>query len=151
MRWKRWTLASVGALLLLGAAPVASAKSVKTLEYPFAAVWSTAIRFLRVDRGYPVSDKDKANGYILFTFPGTGSVKQCPASIELISTKDDLGRKQLRLQLNIAHQPRYVEVQLLDALARKLRAERGPPQEPPERKKPKKPAPPKKKQDESSR
>jgi hypothetical protein len=125
-----------GALVLAAALQTgqASAKSVRELRYDYNAVWSTAVRLIRVDGRYPVEDKDKETGYILFTFPGKGTVKKCPASLEFVRGKDgDAAR--VRLELQIAHQPTYIEVHFLDQLERKLREERGAPEEP-------KPAPP---------
>ncbi|PID39839.1 MAG: hypothetical protein CSA65_06670 [Proteobacteria bacterium] len=140
-----WGPIVIGSTLASLAPSPALAKSERALDYSFKQVWSTAVRMIRVDRGYPVSDKDKDNGYILFVFPGKGSVKKCAASLELVQTKDPQGFEQIKLKLRIQHQPSWVELQFLDHLERKLRSEQGPP--PPKRvRKPKKrPAKPKKK------
>lgn len=136
MRSKQPAVLAILTLGLLTASP-ALARSERTLDYSYKAVWSTAVRMIRVDRRYPVSDKDKDNGYILFTFPGKGSVKKCAASLELVQTKDAQGFQQIKLKLRIQHQPSWVELQFLDHLERKLKSEQGPP--PPRRvRKPKK-------------
>lgn len=123
--------------------PPAAAKSTKTLAYRYPVVWSTTIRFLRADRGYKIEDKDKENGYVLFVFPGKGAVKDCAAALELFQITDEEGAQKVRLQLNIAHQPSYVEIHLLDQLESKLREERGAPRpEPVPPPKKKEPAPP---------
>lgn len=127
------------ALLLTLAPLTATAKSKKMLPYSYQTVWSTAIRLIRVDRSYRVTDKDKENGYVLFVFPGRGSVKDCPASLEIFKARDHTGRDMINLQLNIAHQPSYVELNFLEALERKLRRERGTPRPP--KRAPKQPAP----------
>jgi hypothetical protein len=103
------------------------AKSTREFAYPFDTVWSTAVRLLRVDRGYKISDKDKDSGYILFTFPGTGSIKECAGSMELVPIKDDQGAKRIRSSVNLAHQPGYIELALLEKLDQKLRLEQGRP------------------------
>jgi len=132
----RRTLAGGLALaLVLGATP-SLAKSDKTLDYSYDSVWSTAIRLIRAERGYKITDKDRENGYVLFVFPGTGSVKECSASLELVRVTDQQGAKQVRAQLGIEHQPAWVEVHLLDALEQKLRDELGAP--PPTPRKPEK-------------
>jgi hypothetical protein len=140
----RTTMASTAIAMVLGllTASPALAKSERSLDYSYKAVWSTAIRLIRVDRGYPVSDKDKDNGYILFVFPGKGSVKKCAASLELVPAKNSQGEAQIKLKLRIQHQPSWVELQFLDHLERKLRSEQGPP--PPRRVRGKKPDKPKK-------
>lgn len=137
-------------LLLSGLlAPVAAfAKAEKTLDYTYRSIWSASIRFLRADRGYPIKDKDRENGYILFVYPGSGSVKECMASLEIIPVVDENGFERIKLSLSIQHQPSYIEVHLLDKLEQKLRDELGsppPPRKPapekkPEKEKPEKPA-----------
>jgi hypothetical protein len=131
----------LGAVLLSSGA--ARAKSTKDFTYSYKAMWTTAVRLLRVDRGYAVTDQDQKNGFILFVYPGRGSVKECHASLELMAITDVNGYKVVRAVLQIASQPAYVEVDLLDRLERKLLEERGQP--PPYRRDP---PPPKKKPDE---
>ncbi len=111
--------------LLLWATPAWAAKSQKTFTYSYDVVWSTLVRLLRADRGYPITDRDKDNGYLLFTYPGTGGVKECPASVEILKIKEEDRVRRVRVQLLIAHQPSYIQVQLLDALERKLIEEQG--------------------------
>lgn len=128
-------------LLLLLPAP-AAAKSTKNMTYGFNAIWTTAVRLLRADRGYKITDRDKDSGYILFVYPGRGSVKECTAALEIVPSLDDNGYEVIRVQLEIAHQASYVELDLLDRLERKLREERGepPPARKPEKDTPKPPA-----------
>ncbi|MCB9556104.1 MAG: hypothetical protein H6707_08370 [Deltaproteobacteria bacterium] len=129
-------LASIAlATCICGGRPAAWAKSVQTVDYPLGNVWSTTIRFLRVDRGYRITDKDRETGYILFVYPGKGAVKHCAASLELISVRED-EQQRIRMQLNIDHQASYVEVDLLEQIAKKLRDELGPPREPSRKKEP---------------
>ena len=126
-------MARITALLLAGVLllpATATAKTKKDLTYSFKAVWTTAIRMLRADRGYKITDKDRDSGYILFVFPGSGSVKECRASLEIVDTVDENRFKVVRLQLEIAHQPSYIELDLLDRLESKLREERGGPPPP---------------------
>jgi hypothetical protein len=116
----------------------AAARTIKSVGYHFSAVWSGAVRMIRVDRRYPITDKDRKNGYILFTHPGNGAQKTCPASLELFEFKDAYGRLRIRMQLSITNQPSYVEAHFLDKLQQKLFRELGPaPNRKP--KKPKKP------------
>lgn len=120
----------------------AFARSDKTFDYGYEAVWSAAMRLIRADRGYKIRDKDKDNGYILFVHPGSGSVKECAASLEIVRATDEENRKKIRAQLAIEHQPSYVEVQFLDALEEKLHDEQGAPREPERPKKPPEEQPP---------
>ncbi|MBK6846937.1 MAG: hypothetical protein IPG96_05095 [Proteobacteria bacterium] len=121
-------------LALLVAAP-ASAQTTRVVGYRYERVWLSAMRLLRVDSHYKVTDKDRENGYILFIFPGSGAVKECPASLEVIrldAPSGDASAPGVKLQLDIEHQPSYVELQLLDRLEQKLEADYGPPRPPAE-------------------
>jgi len=104
----------------------------RTFDYRYDSVWSGSIRLIRADKGYPIKDKDRENGFILFVYPGTGSVKECLGSLQIIRMTDERGFRKVRTKLTIAHQPSYLEVQLLDGLEQKLREEYGRPP-PPER------------------
>jgi hypothetical protein len=121
------------------------AKSEKELTYTFDTIWTTTIRYLRADRNFKITDRDRKSGYILFVYPGTGSVKECNASLEIISTVNENNHEVVRLQLRIAHQPSYIEIDLLDRLERKLRDDHGEPPAPrePRKKPPKKEKKPK--------
>jgi hypothetical protein len=120
-------------LLLLPFGRPALARSTAVLSYPLTDVWSTAVRFVRVDRGYTVREKDEESGYILFDM-AEGS-KTYKASLELIRATDDQGRDATRAAFSIPDLPRHFETMLLDKLAAKVREERGSPA-PPAPKKP---------------
>lgn len=140
---RRGTLAQAALIALIALCPtVARAKSEKTVGYTYAQVWSAAIRLIRVDRGYPVKDKDRDNGFILFVYPGTGAVKECGGSLEIFPIVDDEGFNKIQVKLSIAQQPSYIEVHLLDSLEQKLREELGAPP-PPSKAKPEKKEEPK--------
>lgn len=127
---RRFGVAAVVLAALCASSAPARAKQTKVVAYRYAHVWSAAVRMLRVDRGYKVTDKDRENGYILFVFPGSGAVKRCAGSLELVKLRSR-SRGRIRLQIEIAHQPAYVELHLLDKLERKLRDEIGPPRDAP--------------------
>jgi len=116
--------AIVAALLTLGPA-VAAARSTATLPYPSAQVWAAAVRFLRVDRGLPIREKDEAAGYVLFDYSDGG--KSYKAAVELIPFMDDDGRVTTQVSLTITGLPRRYEGALLEGLGAKIRDERGPP------------------------
>lgn len=120
-------IGTTGLLVLLST--TAAAKSSRVLNYPYEPVWSAAIRLIRVDGRYRITDKDKDTGYVLFVYPGTGAVKACPASLELVRTGKAPDESAVRVALDIAHQPSYVEVDLLDRLEKKLETELGEPRE----------------------
>ena len=122
-------------IALIALPSAALAKTSRDLEYRYKTIWTSIIRLLRADLSYKITDQDKESGYILFVYPGEGRVKQCSASMEVLPIQED-GNAKIRVQLNIAHQPSYIEIHLLDKLEDKLREEQGPPQPRPVKKPP---------------
>jgi hypothetical protein len=119
------------AAALLWAAP-AGAKSSRELAYSYDAVWSSLVRFLRVDEKMKVVEKDVEAGYVLFevvdgkrTFSGAAE----------LSKGQEAGRTVTKVSIRINDRPSYMELGLLDRFEVKLREELGEPQPPP-------PAPP---------
>jgi hypothetical protein len=131
------------ALVLLIAAilPVADAwaRTMQIAPYPIADVWPAAVRFLRVDRGFPVREKDESAGYVLFDY--TDGPKPCKASLELIHAVDPEGRDATRIAISIPDLPRRYEQMLIERLIAKVHEDHGPPAPPPRKTDP--PAPPK--------
>ncbi len=106
---------------------VVQARSHRELTYHYSKIWSTMVRFLRVDNRFTISEKDKKAGYVLFEYRESGPA--LPASVELISTVRD-GKRYIRASLRISSMPSYVEVVLLDKFLRKLRRDYGDPPPP---------------------
>ena len=107
----------------------ANAKSAYDSAYGFDRTWNAGLRLVRVDLGLKVTEKDDANGYLLFDYksPESGQ-KPVPGSMEFIKGSDGA----VRVVVQIPAMPGYHEQVLVDHLQRKLRAEYGdPPKKPP--------------------
>jgi hypothetical protein len=117
---------------------VSWARTLDIAPYPIASVWPSAVRFLRVDRGFPVREKDEPAGYVLFDY--SDGPKPCKGSLELIRATDREGREATRIAISIPDLPRRYEQMLLDKFVAKLRDDHGPPAPPP--RKPETPPPP---------
>ncbi|MCP4603234.1 MAG: hypothetical protein GY847_22415 [Proteobacteria bacterium] len=102
----------------------AEANTKRELTYRYNQIWNTAVRFLRVDNAFPVLEKDKKAGYILFEYRDRGRSLQ--SSLEIVRTVSEK-KHVVRTRLRIASMPSYVEVVLLDKLLRKLKSEYGSP------------------------
>jgi hypothetical protein len=115
----------------------------RVLSYPIDQVWPTTIRYLRLDRGFAVTDRDEEAGYMMFEFPlesgATGN-----GSLEMFATEDASGRASVSIAVNTGSGPVHLPHSILDGIAAKVRAERGQPIAPP---KPEEPAPPPKNED----
>lgn len=130
-------LALACAVLAPGAA---AARSEKTIGYEAAKVWPTAVRYLRVDAGVKITEKDADAGYVMFELVDEG--KTYAGSLELIVADDDAGPR-CRIAIHINDRPSYMEAVMLEKLEQKIRAEHGsePPRRPPEKKRPPEPPP----------
>ena len=123
------------AILALLFTSTAWARSEKTLAYSREAAWPAAVRFIRVDEGLKIVEKDADAGYVLFELKEEG--KTFRGSLEVMTVVVD-NRPVTRFVMQIEDRPMWIEVAMLQRLERKLRAELGAPAPPPS----KKPAPP---------
>jgi hypothetical protein len=131
-------IAAIAAVVLaaLVAAPrPAAARSERTVSFPIERVWPTAVRFLRVDEGLAIVDKDAEAGYVVFELKDKG--KTFRGALELVAIVDGDGRTAVRLVMTIDGRPEYTESGLLDRLLAKVHREYG---EPPPAPAPEKPA-----------
>jgi hypothetical protein len=132
MIWGASKAALVGALaaLLVAAAIVATAlradaKSSYDSPYGFEKTWNAALRLVRVDNGWKVTEKDEAGGYLLFDYQSPESPKPTPGSLELVRGREPDGPVSVLVQL--PQMPHYHEQVLVDALSAKMRREYGDP------------------------
>lgn len=132
---RSWRQALFGAaFLLLPAASPAAARTPtpagtrlsqsRVLPYPVDQVWGAAIRYLRVDRDYPIVDRDPDTGYIVFEIPLGGDIRGRGA-LEAFSTTDASGRASTRIQISTEAGPAHLPHTLLEGIAGKVRGERG--------------------------
>jgi hypothetical protein len=112
--------ASALAILLwsAGASAIAEAKS----AYSKGQTFSAALRYLRVDLGYEVTEKDPDAAYLLFRYTPSGHREPTSGSIEIVETRDDV-----KLLVQLPQLPHYHETVLRDGLIAKLRSEYGAP------------------------
>jgi hypothetical protein len=106
-----------------GASAEADAKS----AYSKGQTYSAALRYLRVDLGYEIVEKDPDAAYLLFRYTPTGRREPTNGSIEVVET-----RTEVRVVVQLPQLPHYHETMLRDGLLAKLRKEYGEP--PPARK-----------------
>jgi hypothetical protein len=103
----------------------APARTDLVLPYSVGEVWPSAVRFLRIDRGYVVKEKDEPSGYVLFELEE--GKRTYRGAIELVRRRDDDGREATRIGISLPDLPRHFEQALLDKLAQKVRDDHGPP------------------------
>jgi hypothetical protein len=130
------------ALALICSAAVVGARVEADTEYTKAQTYSGALRYLRVDLGFEVVEKDPEAAYLVFRYLPPGQSKSdALGTVEIVESGD-----HVRLFVRIPRMPEYHEVVLRDGLLRKLRDEYGPPvphkPEPPPKDPPSKEPPP---------
>jgi hypothetical protein len=121
----RWLAA---AAVLAVAAP-AAAKSSRDVAYAYDPVFTSVVRFLRVDEGLKLVEKDAAAGYVIFVL--TEGKRTFNGAAEVMKAQDGSGNAVTRVTLRIADRPSYMELGMLDRLELKLREELGEPAAPP--------------------
>jgi hypothetical protein len=116
------------ALLALGAAALlvalnARARVEADSVYTKTQTYSGALRYLRVDLGYEVVEKDPDAAYLIFRYAPTGPSKDAPTgTLEVIETDT-----RVKVFVQIPRMPEYHERMLRDGLMKKLREEYGVP------------------------
>jgi hypothetical protein len=122
MRWL------VAVLLLVPAAAQARAQS--DLPYAVGEAFSTAVRFVRVDRGCKVIDKDADAAFVAFECSDEGKVRRGSLELFKIATQGPQ-REMVRAQVTLGDDTHGMELRWLELFERKLREERGTPTPPP--------------------
>jgi hypothetical protein len=102
----------------------AHARAQTELPYSLSETFSTALRFVAVDRGCKVVDKDADAAFISFECSDEGKVKR--GSLELIKVGTGV-----RMQVTLGDDTHGMELRWLELFERKLRDERGTPAPPP--------------------
>jgi hypothetical protein len=114
----------ISVVLISFFAMTAQARTVREAAYRYDQLWSTAVRFLRVDNGFVIIEQDKETGYVLFEY--RDATRTVNGSVELVPGERG-GMTFITIGIQIQNMPSYVEVMLVDKFMRKLRNELGEP------------------------
>ena len=118
----RWHLVALFAsVLVLGSASGLARVEAET-GHTKARTYSAALRYLRIDLGYEVTEQDPESAYLLFRFKHGRSKRSLLGSIEIIDTE-----KEVRVFVKIPELPEYEERRVSDGLMAKLQREYGAP------------------------
>lgn len=114
-----WARAALLVCLLGGSATA----SVETESgYTKAQAYNAALRYLRVDLSYEVTEKDADAAYLLFRFVPEGRKVATNGAIEIVEQ-----HAGVRLYVRLPEMPTYREQVMSDELMRKLHSEYGDP------------------------
>src|SRR5450755_3334716 len=128
------TLAGVLLAALILFTHSATARVGGACEYSKAQTYSGALRYLRVDLGYEVTERDPDAAYLIFRYQLPGQNKAtATGTVEIVDADG-----HVKLFVQIPTMPEYHERVLRDGLVKKLHEEYGdPPRKlPPPEKKP---------------
>ncbi len=120
----------LGVAVLLAVATPSWASEKAEFGWELRQVFSASLRFVRIERGCKITDRDEAAAFLVFECP-PDEKGQPPrrGSIELYRV-DSRGAPMVRVQVTLGDEPSYMERRFLDLLERKLRAELGTPPPP---------------------
>src|SRR5258707_1469193 len=85
----------------------ASASAAYESTYGYDRTWNAALRLVRVDLGFKVTEKDEATGYLMFDYKSPEAHGASPGSIEFIHSKDP--QAPVRVVVQLAQTPPYHE------------------------------------------
>ena len=108
---------------------VATARVGGESEYSKQQTYSGALRYLRVDLGYEITERDPQAAYLIFRYQLPGQTKgSATGTVEIVDANG-----HVKLFVQIPTMPEYHERVLRDGLVRKLHDEYGdpPPKAPP--------------------
>jgi uncharacterized membrane protein len=108
------------AFALVLATPSASANAQVDVGYSRVQVFSAALRYLRIDLGYEVTEQNADAAYLLFRYKAVGEPDARFGAFEIVETKTGV-----RLWVKLPQMPSYHEQVLKDGLMRKLRSDYG--------------------------
>ncbi|HEY4105199.1 MAG TPA: hypothetical protein VGM44_14975 [Polyangiaceae bacterium] len=137
LRRRTFVVSCALAVTALLSARAATARVGGESEYTKAQTYSGALRYLRIDLGYEVIERDPDAAYLIFRYQLPGEKKAtATGTVEVVEAEG-----HVRLFVQIPTMPEYHERVLRDGLVRKLRDEYGepvrkPPATPPRDKKP---------------
>jgi hypothetical protein len=119
IRWAIFLIVVVAALWL-GSRP-ATARADADTHCSLAQSFGAALRYLRVDLGFEVIEKDPEAAYVLFRYRVPGDPKrEVPGAIEFVKLE-----KKVRIFVRIPQMPVLHEQLLRDGLVRKLAQDYG--------------------------
>jgi len=117
-------VATLVALAVSGAGSAAFARVDGSSSYSKAQTYSGALRYVRVDLGYEVLEKDPDAAYLIFKYtpPGAAKDSSVTGTLEVVEAGGGV-----RLFVSLPRLPEYHERVFRDGLLKKLRDEYGPP------------------------
>ncbi len=106
----------------LGIASPAEARVETESPYTLQQTFNGALRYLRVDLGFEVLERDFEAGYLLFKYVGIPGQNPSRGAIEVIEVN-----REVKVIVQLPEEPSHHETVLSDGLMKKLETEYGEP------------------------
>ena len=119
---QRSSLVLAALLIVLSLASNASARVETESPYTRLQTFNGALRYLRVDLGLEVLERDFDAGYLLFNYVAIEGQTPSRGAIEVIEVQDEV-----KVVVQLPEEPSHHETLLSDGLMRKLEQEYGDP------------------------
>lgn len=100
--------------------PAANAAATAELRYTRTQIFSGALRYLRIDLGYEVTEQDADAAYLLFRYVPHGMQEPAFGAIEIVQVP-----KGVKLSVKLPKLPSYHEAVIRDGLLQKLKTDYG--------------------------
>jgi hypothetical protein len=113
-------LAASLCLVVLCLATDARAGAQTDLGYTRGQVYSGALRYLRIDLGYEITEKDEDAAYLLFRYVPQGTSEPTFGAIEIVQVP-----KGVKVSVKLPKLPSYHEAVIRNGLLLKLKADYG--------------------------
>jgi hypothetical protein len=96
------------------------ASATAELRYTRTQIFSGALRYLRIDLGYEITEKDADAAYLMFRYVPHGMQEPTFGAIEIVQVKQGV-----KLAVKLPKLPSYHEAVIRDGLLQKLKADYG--------------------------
>lgn len=106
--------------LILFASKAAYADASDQVGYSQKQVYSAAIRYLRIDLRYEITERDPDSAYLLFEYQPMGQNTPRFGAVEIVKLQQGV-----RMVIRLPDQPSYQEAMLRDGLLKKLHSDYG--------------------------
>lgn len=122
--WPQYVVSVLAVVAASAFSPSADARVDGSSSYTKTQTYSAALRYVRVDLGYEVVEKDPDAAYLIFKYiaPGGSKTGAVTGTLEIVEASGGV-----RLFVSLPRAPEYYERLFRDGVLKKLRDEYGAP------------------------
>jgi hypothetical protein len=103
----------------------ARAEVSKSYNLGFEKLFSVSCRYIRIDQGGQLVEKDPEAGFVIFLWRKDKDSQEVRGTLEFVRQSEAADKPKVDLKLKLENAPKYLETYFLDGLQKKIRAEYG--------------------------